>query len=635
MNQTQPPTLESELLTGVYSDEEKAQILAQIEAAVSSNRISSIDTEAFRPRKHGVLFPVLVNLAAVTLIVGAWFGANAYFQTRQQGLQLKTDKLFSTESTLLAKVLENSKAQLAAKNAEIDKIRGDMERIAAEKDDLQKSFEARVAAREKELNLELADAIAAEKKRLQDTGLSAEEVTKRLREFEVQKNAEFNNRLDTYRKQVQAEIDQRSQAVTALQAQLQTTVSEQEKLRRDIEQQTKERERDLQTQLSSQAADLDQLKKQRDELNLFFQQADAAVSAVKTSFDAADWPKTQTALAGLRQVLAKASASATEVVRTRALADSSMASALDSAVTALNDATSKTETNAQIEALKAQAKKEQALAALQLSETQQTLAATDAKWHQAMADAEALKQNVDDLVARLEGSTSQTFDARVNTQFLTAKVSELQKTIGDLTPWKDRAQTLQKLFAASYPTAKDRFLSTFGSEAGLTLFPDFNKAWQDLEQQTRDESTSVASRRRALNDVLLFTNYLRGDSLNAPADRDTTEKLGRTDADYKKVVDSIQALVASGVTEATVNTAVTQLYGTVTAVVGSKIILEPLTKVRPQPGQTIELRRVQGKKETVLGRGQVLSASNTKVELDWKDNSSAPFSGDPAYLVLP
>jgi chromosome segregation ATPase len=510
-----------------------------------------------------------------------------------------------------------------------------LDRIAAEKNDLQKSFDLRIAAREQELNKELADAIAAEKKRLQETGLNVEEVARRLKEFEAQKNAEFSSRLDAYRKQVQAEIDQRSQAVTALQAQLQSTVNEQEKLRKDIEQQTKAREQDLQSQLSSQAADLDQLKKERDELNLFFQQADNAVAAVRTSFDASDWPKTQAALAALRQILAKASASASEVIRTRALTESSMAGALDTAVAALSDSSSKTETNAQIEALKAQAKKEQALAALQLNEMQQTLSATDAKWRQAQAQADALKQNVDDLVAKLDESGTQTFNAEVQTQSLAAQVSELQKTVGDLTVWKTRAETLKTLFAASYPTAKDRFVSTFGSEAGLSLFPDFDTAWQDLERQAQEEGTSGASRKRAFDDVLTFTTYLKGDSAAAQSAHDSAEKLARTDDDYKKVVDSIQALVKSGAGESAVNTSSLRLYGAVAAVMGTKVILEPLTKIQPHQGQTMELHRVQGQQETVLGRGQVLTASNLKVELDWKGQDPAPLSGDSAYLVLP
>jgi chromosome segregation ATPase len=634
MDPAPTPSLESELLTGLYSDEEKAQILGQIEHAASANRLT-VDADAFRPRKRGILFPVLVNVAAVVLIVGAWFGANAYFQTRQQSLQLKTDKMFSTESKLLTKVLEDSKNQLAAKNAEIDKIKGDMDRIVKEKADLQKSFDERVASRETQLRKELADTLAAERKRLQDSGLSTEEVAQKMKDFEAQKNAEFNSRLETYRRQVQAEIDQRSQAVTALQSQLQATVTEQENLRRDIEKQTKQREQDLQTQLSSQAANLDQLRQEQDALNAFYRQTDAAMSAVKTAFDLGDWGQTQTAVAALRQVLAKASASASEAVRTRALAQSLIASTLDTAVTTLSGSSSKAEANAQIEAVKAQAKKDAALAALQLAETQKTLASTEEQWKQAQADAEALKANLDDLTQQLKDSQGETADTKAKADALAAQVANLQKSVDELTPYRTRAETLTKLFTSDYATAKDRFLATLGSEAGLTVFPKFDQAWQDLEQQTRDEGTSEATRKRTLGDVLTLTNYLQGTSASPQADRDTTEKLARSDEDYRKVVDSIQALAAGGAAEAKVSTVTTQLYGTVAAVSGTKVVLEPLTKVRPKPGDQIELRRVDGKKETALGRGSVLTATAVKVELDWTGNTTVPLSGDPAYLVLP
>jgi hypothetical protein len=64
------------------------------------------------------------------------------------------------------------------------------------------------------------------------------------------------------------------------------------------------------------------------------------------------------------------------------------------------------------------------------------------------------------------------------------------------------------------------------------------------------------------------------------------------------------------------------------------VVLDPLTKARPQAGDAIELRRIQGKKETVLGRGTVQTASAQKVEVDWTGNSTVPLSGDAAYLVL-
>jgi len=623
MNPTPPPSVESELLSGLYTDEEKAQILGQIEEAAAANHLT-IDVDTFRPRKRGILFPVLVNVAAVGLVIGAWFGADAYFQDRQKGLQLKTDQMFSTESKLLAKVLEDSKNQLAAKNAEIDKIKGDLERITSEKADLQKSFADRISLREQQLRQEMDDALAAEKKRLQDSGLGAAEVAQKLKEFAIQKDAEFNERLQSYRREVQEEINQRTLAVTALQSKLQSTVSEQESLRKEIEKQTQAREKDLQTQLSSQAADIDQLKRDRDDLAAFYHQADTAMNAVRAAFEAGEWPQTQSALLNLRQVLAKASASASEAVRARALAQSVMASTLDSAVTTLSGSTSK-----------ADLKREQELAALQLAESQKTLAEAEARWKQAQTEVEDLKAKVDTLTQQLTESTAKLADSTNQVDTLKTQVADLQKTIDDLTPYKTRQETLTNLFGGTYASARQRFLTTLGSESGLTVFPNFDPAWQELSRETQDTNTADAVRHQALDDVLKFTSYLQGTAIDPQVARDTSEKLARADGTFRQVVDSIQTLASSGATESKVSTVTTQLYGTVAAVSGTRVTLEPLTKVKPQPGQEIELRRIAGKKETILGRGKVLVATDQKVDLDWTGNAVPPLSGDPAYLVLP
>jgi len=630
MDQPAPPTLESDLLTGVYSDEEKAQILGQIEEVAVANRLP-IDAGEFRPRKSGILFPVLVNLAAVVLVVGAWFGAEAWFQTRQEGLKLRTDRLFSTESKLLTQVLEKSKAQLAAKNAEIDQIKGDLAKIAAEKADLEKTLESKVASREKSLRLEMQDALAAEKKRLEAAGYGPAEVARRLKEFEVLKNTEFNDRLESYRRQAQSEIQQRDLAVTALQAKLQASAADQERLKQEVEAQSKQRERDLQNQLSSQASDLDQLKRERDELLLFQRQADASMAAVRTAFDSGDWTKTQASVLALRQVLAKASASASDLVRSRATAESRLVATLDSAVGLLDTAPARAETDAKLEAVKAQAKKEQALAALQLAETQKTLAATEAQYKKATADLEALQGDLAAAQARAEDTQAQLDAGEARSQALEDRIAALEKTVADLLPWKQRGETLQGLFTASYPSARERFTTTLGSEAGLTLFPKFDDAWRDLQAGTQTD----AARRKALSDVLAFTEYLRGHALDPNAAKEAAAALARTDEDYRHVVESIQALSTDGAAESAVATATTQLFGSVAGTAGTRVLLEPLTKLRLQEGQLVELRRIQGKKETLLGRGKVLSVSAKRVEIDWTGNAAPPFSGDAAYLVLP
>lgn len=618
-----PPTLENDLPTGLYSEEEKTQILAQIEAAAGADRMTA-DTDEFLPRKSGVLFPILVNLAAVVLIVGAWFGANAYFQTRQEGLKLRTDKLFSAESKLLSKVLEDAKAQMDAAAAEINKIQSDLAKAASDRAGLQKSFESRVAAQDKALREELAQALAIEKARLQNTGLGEAEVAKRLQDFEGQKNSEFDARLETYRQQAQAEIDKRAQALTALQTKLQTTVNESEKLRLEVEKQSKEREGALQSQLSTQTVDLETLRREREEMNLYFRQTDAALAQVKAAFEVRDVAKTEASVAALRQVLNRASTSAWDSVRARALAQTVLAEALQAAAVAAEDPQAKAEAAAQLEALRTQLKREQALVALAAAESQRALVTID-----------GLRDDVDDLVRRLDASTTETFEARIDVQYLSSKLEELERTVAELTPYKTRVDTLTRLFAADYPTALARFTETFGSPEGALAFPGFSASWAELSRQIAGSGDTKVVRQQALNDVLAFTTYLGGRSEKPEATRVATERLARVDDDYKKVVDEIQALAASGNVESKVNTDKFQLYGTVAAVSGTKVVLEPLTKVRPQKGDSLELRRAQGKKETVLGRATVVNASSQKVEVDWAGNATTPLSGDAAFLVLP
>lgn len=623
MTPVAPPTLENELPTGLYSEEEKALILAQIEQAAGSDRITGGD-EVFRPRKQGILFPVAVNVAAAVLIVGAWFGANAYFQTRQEGLKLRSNQLFSAESKLLSKVLQDAKAQMEAASAEIDKIQGDLQKAASDRANLEKSFETRVAAQDRALRKELADALEAEKTRLRATGLNEAEVAQRLLAYEDQKNSEFNTRLETYRKQAQAEIDQRAQALTALQAKLQTTVSETERLRLEVEKQNREREGALRSQLSVQSADLEVLKKEREELNQFFRQVEASLGSMRTAVESRDQDQTRAALASLKQVLVRASASTSEAVRERAAAQMVLADTLEASSAALAASSPRAESEAQIASLRSQLKNEQTEAALRTAASQQ-----------ALASVAGLQQDVDDLVRRLDESTSETFSARIEVQYLQAQVEAFERTVEELTPYRARSETLSKLFAAEYPSAIDRFAATFGSPEGRLVFPGFDASWDEVSRQIQESGDTKLVRKKAFDEVLAFTTYLRGQSPSPDATRTAAERLSRTDEDYKKVIEGIQALAATGNAESKVSTDRFQLYGTVAAVSGSKIVLEPLTKVRPQVGDLLELRRVQGKKETVLGRGAVLSSSSQKVEIDWQGNPAVPLSGDAAFLVLP
>lgn len=580
------PTSESDLPTGLYSEEEKAQILAQIEQAAGANRLD-VDADVFRPRKKGILFPVLVNVAAVVLIVVAWFAADSYFQTRQKTLSLKSDQLFSAESKLLAKVLEDAKAQMDAAKAEIDKIQSDLQRAANDKANLQKSFEDRVAEQDRALRQELSNTLAAERSRLQASGLNADEVARRLKEFESQKNDEFSARLEGYRKQAQAEIEQQTKALDALQTRLQTTVAEQERLRSELEKRTREREGALQSQLSTQAADLEALRQERDAMDLFLRQTDAAIASVHTAFEARDWAKARASVTSLRQVLSRASESASEAVRNRVASQTGLADALGFAATTLDQSLSTAEHQSQLEAARNQGRQETAALKAQLEAGQAALVNAQTRWREAEATAETLRQEIDALVARLDQATNETFEARIDAQYLDSRVGELERSLTELT------------------------------------------------QQVAAARDAQGARLKALADVRAFTVYLRGQSATPNESKASIEQLAKSDAAYKQVIEDIQALAEAGSGESAVNTAQVALYGTVAAVSKNKVVLEPLTKVKPEVGQMIEIRRTKGKKETTIGQGAVLTSTKQRVEIDWTGQPGTPLSGDAAYLVLP
>jgi hypothetical protein len=82
--------------------EERAQILRQIERVVEEGR-TPVTPEAFycTPRKTGILFPALINLAAAALVAGGILALSYYFQTRKDNLTLGLGTFQTAEGRLL------------------------------------------------------------------------------------------------------------------------------------------------------------------------------------------------------------------------------------------------------------------------------------------------------------------------------------------------------------------------------------------------------------------------------------------------------------------------------------------------------------------------------------------------------
>jgi hypothetical protein len=181
------------------SPEERARILKQIERVVAEGRIP-VTSEAFslRSRKSGILFPVLINLAAAVLVVAGILGLSYYFRTQRQTRALSHGTFQSAEGRLLETYQKQSESLLRAKEEQISLAR---ERLRG----VESTFAARLQAKEQELRQSMDAELAAERERLKAQGGADAEVERRLRELQAQRQAASAAELARYEKELELE----------------------------------------------------------------------------------------------------------------------------------------------------------------------------------------------------------------------------------------------------------------------------------------------------------------------------------------------------------------------------------------------------------------------------------------------
>ena len=160
---------------------------------------------AVKAAKRGVLFPILVNAAALialTLGLGVLY---FLFQRGETQAAREDTTTITAEGKLLAEVKKEAEARLQEKNAQIGQIQGQLADIDKQRQDLQSNMDAKVHAREAELRAAMAAELDAEKTRLQKQGLSDQEVQKRLADLESQKTSAVSAQLADFKTQADAD----------------------------------------------------------------------------------------------------------------------------------------------------------------------------------------------------------------------------------------------------------------------------------------------------------------------------------------------------------------------------------------------------------------------------------------------
>jgi len=293
--------------SGITLDEQK-EIRREIEKVATSSRMT-VRPEMFvvKAVKRGVLFPVIVNIAAV-MVLAAGLGLLYFLFQRGETQAARQDTATITaEGKLLEQVKRESEAQLQEKNSQINQIQGRLAEIDKQRQDLQSNMDAKVQAREAQLKSEMAAQLDAERARLQTQGLSDQAIQKRMADLQAQQDASYTAQLSAYRSQADAERRKSESALQDLRSQFASDLAKANADRQQTLTDARQRESDLQAQLSQKTTDLQNaqaqtqaqlaaLTSQKQQEDLVSQQLVGLYSVVQSDIAARNFPKALTSL---------------------------------------------------------------------------------------------------------------------------------------------------------------------------------------------------------------------------------------------------------------------------------------------------------------------------------------------------
>lgn len=182
------------------SIEDQKEIIAQIENTVSERRIS-IDDEllTIKPKKRGILFPILINAILILLTAAVVFGLQWFFSRQEQQLELDA-RIYSGGDSLL---INQFKKEVNAKEKEISMIQERLQNLDDEKSKLQETMDSQIEQKQLELEEQMRLELENERQRLKDEGISTEDIDTQIEEIKRQKELENKQELEAFQKKAE------------------------------------------------------------------------------------------------------------------------------------------------------------------------------------------------------------------------------------------------------------------------------------------------------------------------------------------------------------------------------------------------------------------------------------------------
>ncbi len=264
------------------SPEDRKEILETIDKIVSENKIAvTPDQFSLKPKRNGLVFPLVINGAAVVAVVAGFFIASAVFNRQQNTISGQAGTFFSAEGKLLDAVRKQSEAQLAAKDQQIAQAQSALTKLGEDAANLRKNMDSTIAAKEAELQGEMQSQLAAEKARLEKLGISEDEVNRRLRAYQESIEQQYDQQLAAYRSQSETELDAKEAEIRRQEAQSQAVLAQANAQRQQIVNQAQTREVQMRAQFESERQQLQaQAQVQASQAQAKVNQAQAQLAAL-------------------------------------------------------------------------------------------------------------------------------------------------------------------------------------------------------------------------------------------------------------------------------------------------------------------------------------------------------------------
>ena len=217
-----PSALETEdelppaLVDSDVSVEEGISLLAQIEKDVASAR-TPITREAFAytPQRSGIFFPIILNLAALALVVLVAVFFPMYFDRQEETIAGGSGTTLTGESRLVSALTREAEGKLRSKDQEIGQIQGSLDQTRQRLATLRADADSQVLKKEQELRASFDQQLAAEKTRLQGQGASTASIDSQLAVLREELQKSYDSKLAEFRNSLNADTAQKEAALTA------------------------------------------------------------------------------------------------------------------------------------------------------------------------------------------------------------------------------------------------------------------------------------------------------------------------------------------------------------------------------------------------------------------------------------